>query len=348
MIKWQGSLCSCKNDCYQLKLEAEMSDKMITKKIWQEIKKAESIVIFRHIKPDGDAYGAQMGLKELITFNFPTKKVYCAGEISSHWSKIMGDTDTDLSDEIIKQSLVIILDVANKARIDDQRFLFSSKIIKIDHHIFVEEFGGIEWVDTSSMATCEMITKMAFDNNAKIDSKAATNLYCGIVTDSGRFLFSNTTSQTLIYAAKLIDKGVDINSLYSFIYENTEKEVRFKGYCQLNYKTTEHGVAYMFITTELRKQFNINENYGAGSVNVLSNIEGVNIHVFFSEKEDGKVKVELRSKALPVNIVATKYGGGGHKLASGAIVPSWEVAEQLLKDLDDLCKESAEHYEALF
>ena len=81
---------------------------------------------------------------------------------------------------------------------------------------------------------------------------------------------------------------------------------------------------------------------------MLSNIEGVNIHVFFSEKEDGKVKVELRSKALPVNIIATKYGGGGHKLASGAIVPSWEVAEQLLKDLDDLCKESAEHYEALF
>ena len=307
--------------------------------IYNAIAKAEIITIFRHIKPDGDAYGAQMGLRELIMDNFPNKRVYVLGEQNNHWMKLMGPMDENVEDEIIKNSLAIVLDVANVARVDDLRFQKASEIIKIDHHIFVETFGQLELVEEKMMATCEILTKLAIENKLTISPEAATYLYCGLITDSGRFLYSNTTAQTMRYAATLIESGVDIIPLYDYIYEVDEPDVRFVGYCKLNYQRTPNGVAYMFITKEARSQFGIGENQGAGSVNALANIKDINIHVFFSEKDDGAIKIEFRSKKYPVNTIAAKYGGGGHILASGAIVANWDIAKQVLQDLDEECKE---------
>ncbi len=310
------------------------------KQIWQAISQAPVITIFRHKKPDGDAYGSQMGLKELIKTAFPEKTVYVLGTQSNHWGKIMGSVDEGVTNEAIQNSLALVLDTANEARVDDERYKLAQHIIKIDHHLFVEKFGELEWIDTSTMATCEMLTVLAIENNLTISKAAATFLYCGLITDSGRFLFANTSAQTLWCASKLIEAGVEIIPLYDYIYTSTENEVRFRGYCQLNYQKTEHGVAYMFITEEIKKQFGINENKGAGFVNAISNIEGIHIHVFFSQQDDGQVKIEFRSKDYPVNEVATKYGGGGHKLAAGTIVDSWETVKQVLQDLDDVCKEA--------
>ncbi len=309
----------------------------MNKEILNKIKEYDVITIFRHIRPDGDAYGAQMGLKQIIKDNFPDKKVYALGEPNAHWGNIMGEVDSKVTNARIADSLAIVLDTPIISRVDDERFQDAKEIIKIDHHPFVEKFAEIELIDSERISTCELICEFANENKLEISPYAAAYLYTGLVLDSGRFMFANTNSKTFDDASLLLSKGVDITSIYDYIYETKEEEVRLRGYCELNYKKTPNGVAYMIIDDELKKEFNISEFQSSGLVNCLSHIKGIKIWVFFVSK-DNKVKVELRSAGLPINEVAKKYNGGGHKLASGAIIDSFDQVDAIVKDLDDLAK----------
>jgi phosphoesterase RecJ-like protein len=183
-----------------------------------------------------------------------------------------------------------------------------------------------------------MVIKLALDNKITISNPAAKALYTGLVTDSGRFLYSNVKDTTFHYVSKLLEANINIQEIYNYIYTEDEVAVRFKGYCQQNFIRTPEGLAYNKITKEILNQFHVSANFGAGIVNVLGNMKGVHIHAHFSDREEGRIKVELRSKEIPVNEVAAKYGGGGHKLASGAIVDSWEIVDKMIQDLDELCR----------
>ena len=311
---------------------------MITK-IFKEIEQADTIIIFRHIRPDGDAIGSQFGLKYILKENFPDKKILCLGENSNYWNMYYSNINSDLvDDETIKDSLAIIIDTPNTARIDDERWKLAKRKIKIDHHIFVEEFADIEWVDTSSIAACQLIVKFALENNLTIPRSAALLLYTGLVTDSGRFQFQNTSGETLRMAAALLDTGIDVNDLYRFMYESYENVVRFKGYCENNFTLLDCGLAYNVLDQEILKEYNVTSGSGASNVNSLSGIKGVKIFVHFAEQEDGQIKVEFRSKKIPVNLIANKYGGGGHALASGALLENFDVVNKVIDDLIDLCE----------
>lgn len=308
-------------------------------KILEEIKQAESIIIFRHIRPDGDAIGSQYGLKYILKENFPDKKILCLGENSNYWNMYYSNINSDLvDDETIKDSLAIIIDTPNTARIDDERWKLAKRKIKIDHHIFVEEFADLEWVDTSSIAACQLVVKFALENNLVIPRNAALLLYTGLVTDSGRFQFQNTSGETLRMAAALLDTGIEVQDLYRFMYESYENIVRFKGYCENNFTLLDCGLAYNVLDQEILKEYNVTSGTGASNVNSLSGIKGVKIFVHFAEQEDGLVKVEFRSKKIPVNFIANKYGGGGHTLASGTTLESFDLIDKVINDLIELCE----------
>jgi hypothetical protein len=163
----------------------------------------------------------------------------------------MGKTDKDVADQEIMGSLAIILDTANMPRIDDNRFSYAKEIIKIDHHLVVDSFNETTtWVDSSFVATCEMITKLAIDNKLLISPTAATYLYAGIITDSGRYLYPATTPLTLKYGAHLIECGADLETIHDFIYTNNIKEIRVRGYVMLNFNKTANGLAYIKVDKE--------------------------------------------------------------------------------------------------
>lgn len=309
-------------------------------KILQEIEKAETIIIFRHIKPDGDAIGSQHGLKYILKENYPNKTILCLGENSNYWKMYYSNIDSDIvDDETIKNSLAIIIDTPNISRIDDQRFELAKTKIKIDHHIFIEEFADLEWIDTTSIAACQLIVKFALDNNLTIPRNAALLLYTGLITDSGRFQFQNTSAETLRMGAVLLETGIDAQDLFRFMYESSENIVRFKGYCENNFTLLDCGLAYNILDKELLKEYDVTASSGASNVNALSGIKKVKIFVHFAENDDGTIKVEFRSKKIPVNIIANKYGGGGHALASGATVENFEIVDNIIDDLIELCEE---------
>lgn len=306
--------------------------------IWNKIKEAEVITIFGHVNPDGDCYGSELGLKNAILSVFKDKKVYALGSGYSRLFELMGELD-QVDDEVIKNSLAIVVDTSNQDRVEDQRFKLALDVIKIDHHIAQEHFGNPELLETSRISCTELITKMLVVNNVSITKEAALPLFLGMVTDSGRFLYQPISKETYELAGVLVDTGIDCAKLYDTLYEVDEKLLRLKGYIYTNYKKTKENIAYLTLPKEDLKELDVDFNLAASQVNAIANIKGCPAWVFFSESETGLVRVEFRSKELNVQQCATKFGGGGHLHASGCRLDALEDYKYVLEVLDKMAKE---------
>ena len=138
------------------------------KEIFKLIKKYDTITIFGHINPDGDCYGSSLALRELLRLNFPNKKVYSLAGTLPQLEERLAKQDVVTDDEIIKNSLAILVDVSETERVSDQRVTLAKQIIKIDHHIESKPFYGIKWVDEGAIACCQQIAELAFSYKLKI------------------------------------------------------------------------------------------------------------------------------------------------------------------------------------
>ena len=284
--------------------------------IFKKIEENDVITIFGHMFPDGDCYGSSEGLKIALKHFYPNKTINVVG--TDFYSIPFGYPTSDVvSDELIKQGLVIIVDLSNKARIGDPRAFTNPNIIKIDHHIFTEEFGGLEYIDTNHASCASYLAEILYTKFDHLPSLAASLFYLGITTDSGRFLY-NPSKKLLNIASRLIEDGADVNYIYNKLYEVDEKSLKFKGYLYNSYKSTTLGVCYCVCNNKTLKKYGYDKNSAAGFVNSIAHIGASRMHVLFTEGEDGEVRVELRSQGdINVQEIAKKFGGGGHLNASG-------------------------------
>lgn len=311
---------------------------MVKVQIIDEIIAHDTIIIHRHVRPDPDALGSQCGLKAMIEASFPKKSVYAVGEEEASLN-FLARMDT-ISDDLYKDALVIVCDTANTDRIDDDRYKLGKKLIKIDHHPNVEPYGDLVWVDTHASSTSEMIYELYEAGKVEyfqINESFARLIYGGIIGDTGRFLFPSTTNKTFQYAAQLINFDFDRQELYDGMYKIDLNIARLRGYVLQNFTLTENGSSSIYITKEVMKEFNVSANDTSKVVGTLGDIEGVKAWVFFIE-EDDLIRVRLRSKGPVINSLAAEFNGGGHPMASGATVYSWDEAEQLVKKLDEICQ----------
>lgn len=308
------------------------------KSAWEKIKNADVITIFGHVIPDGDCYGSELGMKNAILENFPDKKVYALGSGLPRFFSLVGEMD-QVDDEVIKNSLALVLDVANIARIEDQRYKLAKEIVKIDHHLLQDHFGDVEIIINDKISCTEIITEMLVKLNIKFGPKTALPLFLGLVTDSGRFLYQPINADTYNLAASLASTGIDIGKLYDVLYEVDEKILRFKGYIFSHYKKTKNGVIYLTIPKEVVHEHDLDYNTCASLVNSVANIKGSPIWVFFSESDNNEVRVEFRSKGVPVQPTAVKFGGGGHLQASGCKLSTLDDYELVVKELDKVLGE---------
>ncbi|MDE3839894.1 DHH family phosphoesterase [Bacillus methanolicus] len=306
-------------------------------KILEAIEQYETIIVHRHVRPDPDACGSQGGLVEILKASYPEKHVYAVGkeEPTLHY---LNRLDT-IPDEIYKGALVIICDTANTERICDSRYHLGDKLIKIDHHPNEDPYGDLIWVDTDASSVSEMIYEFYLfgkEKGLKMTDKAARLLYAGIVGDTGRFLYPSTTEKTFGYAGELIRYGFSRTELYDQMYELKPNVVKLNGYILQNFDIRPSGVASMVLTKELLEEYKVRPAEASLLVGSLRNIEGVLAWAFFIEEED-QIRVRLRSKGPVINSVARKYKGGGHPLAAGASIYSWDEKESVLKDMDQAC-----------
>lgn len=308
--------------------------------IIQKIKEYDTIIIHRHVRPDPDAYGSQGGLAEMIQASFPYKHVYTVGKAEPTLSYLR-ELDA-IPDEAYEGALVIICDTANQERICDGRYKFGKEWIKIDHHPNEDPYGDFLWVDTTASSVSEMIYdlyKSGKEEGFKLNDEAARLLFAGIVGDTGRFLYPSTTRRTMEFAGELLQFNFDRDELFNRMYETEEKVLKLQGYILQTFSLSPSGSASVILKKELLEQFSVAPSEASLLVSTLGNVKGIKAWVFFIE-EDDQIRVRLRSKKPVINEIAKKYKGGGHPLAAGASVHSWEEAEKVAADLEKLCRES--------
>ncbi|MDH6604125.1 phosphoesterase RecJ-like protein [Bacilli bacterium PM5-9] len=306
------------------------------KEIANTIKKFDKIAIFRHEFADPDALGSQFALKELIQDNFENKEVYALGKNVKSLNGVLFPLMDICDDEIIKESLVIVLDTANTQRIDDKRYALGKEIIKIDHHPVVENYGKYNYIDETICATSFFIAKFALELELKMSEICSTYLYTGIVGDTGRFLHNNTTARVMDMSATLIRKGANLKMVYDAMYSRTINEVRLTGFILDNFKIYNDAIAYYILEEEDYKRIGVDFEKAKEYVNTLADIEGIKIWVSATwNASTGFYHVSVRSKDVTINDVAQKFGGGGHKHASGI---KTSKLERFMLILDELSK----------
>lgn len=313
------------------------------KEIYKAIKKYDEIVIARHTGADIDALGSQFAMQEIIKETFPEKKVYAIGAYSSKF-KFVGQLDRE-EDLKLENPLLIVLDTPKTSRIDTLDLSKYSFKIKIDHHPLEEKFGDIELVNDRSSSACEVVIDLCNNTKLKMNKIAAERLFMGIVSDTNRFMYPSTSYETMNKAAKLIEEfGVNPPELYEKMYLRDLVELRFEGYMLQNLKVTKNKVAYIKITDEIQKEFNVDAATPSNMIGSLSYINDFIVWVTFSEdKKQNLVRVSIRSRGPVINTIAMQYNGGGHKLASGVRLPDFTLSDALIDDLDKLCKEYLEN-----
>ncbi|TDM10610.1 DHH family phosphoesterase [Macrococcus lamae] len=297
----------------------------------------DTIIIHRHVRPDPDALGSQLALKTALQKMWPRKKVMAAGTMPDSLA-FFGEMDSVTPDDY-REALVIVLDTANAPRIDGEHYGTGKYLIKIDHHPPVDQFGELNIVNTQSSSTSEMIYEILLlfgYGEDYITTDVAKYLYLGIVGDTGRFLFNNTTSRTMSIASKLISYHFDHTALLNQMGERPIKSIHFQGYVLQNFSYEDH-VGYIFITQDILKQFDITASDASLFVNSMSDVEGIEAWVFAVDEGD-EIRARIRSKRASINDLAARYNGGGHPMASGGTVYSREEFEQLVKDLKDTVK----------
>jgi len=302
--------------------------------ILQEIRRHDTIILHRHSNPDGDALGSQLGLRDILRENFPQKTVYAVGD-DSRYLTFMADSAMDrILDEAYADALAIILDTGARALISDARYTLAARTARIDHHIFCETIADAEVIDPGFESCCGMVTEFARTCGLKLTPAAATALYTGMITDSGRFRYDNTNPRTLRLAALLLEQGIDTQAIYRNLYADTYESRKLKAQFTLKIRFTPHRVAYIYTTAEELRTLDADLfTVSRGMVGTMADMKGVGIWVNFTETENG-VLCELRSADLNINPIAVKYGGGGHAKASGATVKDREMAMAMLSDLD--------------
>ena len=304
--------------------------------IVDKIKEYDNIVITRHVGVDPDALCSQLALRDSIKLTYPEKKVLAIGTGSQKFAHF-GRLDKY---EKLDNALLIVCDTPDKKRVDTAVLDDYSYIIKIDHHPFIESFGGLEVIEDDKTSACEIIMKIIEDTELKCSKEIAELLYMGLVSDSNRFLFNSATSNTFQRVANYLrDYDFDLSSIYNKLYLRPLSEVRLEGYISLNMKVTENKLGYVIITNDVINEYGVDSASAGNMVNDFNYINEILVWATITEDvKNNQYRISIRSRGPEINKIAERHNGGGHKMASGVKCKSLDEALSVMRDLDSELK----------
>ena len=322
--------------------EKKVKTMNIYKKIYKEIKKAKVIVLAHHIGPDPDALGSSLALKEIILNKFPNKEVYAVGHPTSRFS-FLGKLDK--LPELKGKTLLIVTDTPDLHRIDSASPQNFPKSIKIDHHPFIEKTCDLEWIDPEASSACQMIVELVSKTKLELTPQAAACLFAGIVTDTNRFMFEYTTPKTFKLVSKMLeDTDIDINKIYNELYLRPYKEIKFENFLSSNFTITENGVAYIKVTDDDLKKYDVDVATPGNMINNFNFIKEILVWATCTEDKNNKIfRISVRSRGPVINHILERHHGGGHKFASGVRLQNSEEFDEIVKDLDAITKQYNEN-----
>lgn len=314
--------------------------KDITDAIIEEMKKSVKIAILTHRNADGDTLGAALALSDFFEMNGQQVSLFNPGNISSVFDFMNGVKNISKEFDPSEYDLVIAVDCAASYMTGftdtfPELFQQTQSFINIDHHHFTNDnFGTHNLVIDSPSTTC-IIFQLFQNYQIPITSNMATNLLMGLLGDTGSFMHSNTTSQAYRIASQLLARGAQLSSITREVFLKKDiKTLRVWGMILENFTLDEDGVVVVAVTEDDLKKFHATHEDISGVIDYLNSIQEAEYCLILTEK--GKnVKGSLRTqKDVDVSQIAAKFGGGGHKKASGFVIPGklkkrtiWEIVD---------------------
>jgi bifunctional oligoribonuclease and PAP phosphatase NrnA len=289
-------------------------------RVLQEIRARQGFVVTSHARPDGDGIGSALACGQILRVMGKDATVVMHDGVPRIYRNLPFADRAIQADTVPPNDAVILLECDGLKRTLLQG-LEGCFLINIDHHVSGRNFGHINWIDSSVMATAELVYRLARLACVPVDADIATCLYTGLMTDTGSFMFEGTNEHTFTVARELVLAGADPAHCARHIYfGHSTAKLRLLG-AALSNLNRDGPLAWIWVTQEQMERFGAREEDCEGLVNYALSIGDVQVAIFFRELPDQRYRVSLRSKgAVNVSTVAEHFGGGGHKCASGCSV----------------------------
>jgi phosphoesterase RecJ-like protein len=299
---------------------------MILSDIVSRIKNSKKVFLITHINPDGDAIGSMLALGLAIKSIGTDVVVLKNDEIPEKYRFLPGQKLLRACEQVAEApELVIVLDCGDEDRLGEGKALISTAqcVINIDHHISNTMFGSMNLVDANAAATAEIVYQLIKLLGVKIDLDIAACIFTAIVTDTGCFRYDSTTWVTHAIAGELISLGLKTGPICDLVFsQRSFPRTMLIGKAINSLKLYHKGrTAVMTITEDMLKETGSCPGDIEGLIDFARDIKGVEIAVLIKESKENQVKVAFRSKErFDVSAIAARFGGGGHKRASGCIM----------------------------
>lgn len=300
------------------------------------IREKDSFLIASHINPEGDALGSSIALYLAMETIGKKSIVFNKDLIPSTYEFLPRcEVVTDACPERIDNLLLLDCNAPDRADLENRSVGFSAVI---DHHKTVNSFGDIRWILPDSPATGLMIFYLIKELGVKINKEIATNLYTAIGIDTGIFRYPNTTSECMIVASDLVQNGADPGFVAERLFNNYTRNRFLLLKETLNSIGLHDGIAITVITEKMFKDTGTSSADTENFVNYPLVMDGVRVSALFRQLGKDSWKISLRSKGtLDISVVASSFGGGGHRNAAGCRIHSGlkEARERLLAKIEE-------------
>lgn len=321
---------------------------LFPEEILNKINSADTILVATHVSPDPDAIGSSGALVYALNQLGKDVSLYLPEDVPERLNTFY---PIDLVLNKVPQTpyLLIGLDCATKKRLGDEADLLlknASSSINIDHHESNELWADINYIKSKEAATSSLVFELLNELSLPIDSYIASSLYAGIMDDTGSFRFSNTDEKVLITASKLISYGARPSDISNVIYfQESIRAIKLRGKAIDSLRITHDGkVAISHISIAMRGEESHVSGDSEGVIDMVRSVEGVKLAIFLREKDPGHWRGSIRSKShsIDVSAFAERFGGGGHRAASGFSVlgTESEVISILDKELTNFLSNS--------
>jgi phosphoesterase RecJ-like protein len=290
----------------------------VLSQVLSQIEQRDRFVLTSHARPDGDAVGSSLGFSQILRSMGKQAEVVLRDGVPRIYHSL------PYADKVVKAervngnyqaAIILECDSIQRTRLQglEDRFL-----INIDHHASARPFAHVNWIDPKAVATAEMIYRLAREAGVQISAEIATCLYTAVLTDTGSFMFAGTSEHTFELARELVLAGADPARCARNIYfGHSSAKMRLLG-AALSKLQREGPLGWISVSQEQMERCQAREEDCEGLVNYALSIHDVEVAAFFRELPDGRFRVSLRSKGgYDVAAIAQRFGGGGHRCASG-------------------------------
>lgn len=293
----------------------------------QAIRDSQTVVLACHVNPDGDAIGSLLGLGlALLPLG---KTVTCLSEdgVPDILAFLPGAAMVQQTTDTPTFDLALVVDSGDLPRVGasvQPMIGRARRVVDIDHHVTAGAFGDIRVLNSRAASTAEIVYALLQTMDVPITADIATCLFTGIITDTGSFRFQNVTPNTLRVAAELLEAGAPPAHISENVFDNrTFAATRLLGTALAAMQQTPDGkIVWTHVTAADFQTLGAKDADTEGIVSYVRGVRGADAGILFREMADGQIRVSLRSReGLDVSQIAARFGGGGHRMASGCTLP---------------------------